>query len=80
MAMRRFWLKRRPLVHRWFGDQIRADPARHWGLTFHEWYMMKFDGKKRRNPFVKIPWLLRNIDRNGRPAYHPLFQKPKLSE
>jgi hypothetical protein len=68
------------MVHRWFGDQIRTDQARHWGMTFHEWYRMKFYNQKRRNPFVKRPWLLRDIDRYGRPKNHPLYQKPKISD
>jgi hypothetical protein len=77
ITLRRFWLKRRPMVHRWFGDHGRANPARHWGMTFSEWYREALDLRKRLNPFVKRPWLLRNVDRHGRPRKHPLFQDPE---
>jgi hypothetical protein len=80
MPQRRFWLKRSFMERRWFGDEGRALPQRHWGMTFHESYRLNLDLKKRRNPFIKRPWLLRTIDRHGRPPNHPLFQTSKNSD
>ena len=71
--MRRLWLKRRPIVHRWFGDQIRDNPAWMFGMTFSERYRGRYENKKRRNPFIKRPWPLAKLDRHGRPKTHPLF-------
>ena len=79
MPRRQFWLKRRPMVHRWFGSELRALPQRHWGLTFSEWYRLNRDLKKRRNPFIKRPWRIQTMDRHGRPRNHPLFRKSENS-
>jgi hypothetical protein len=74
MPKRKFWLKRRFLRRAPFGLQGRVQPEQHWGMTFHEWYRMNFENAKRRNPFIKKPWPLRNVDPHGRPRKHPLFQ------
>jgi hypothetical protein len=79
MPQRRFWLKRRFMLHRWFGKEGRVQLGQHWELTFREWCLFNRDLRKRRNPFVKRPWLLRNVDRHGRPRNHPLFQPTQNS-
>jgi hypothetical protein len=75
-VVRKLWLKRRPIKHRWFGREGRACLHCHWGMTNGEWYRERHEHSKRRNRFVKRPWIPRTIDYHGRPDYHPLFEKP----
>jgi len=68
------------MERRWFGDKCRAQMGQHWELRFRESRQLKHALKKRRNPFIKRPWLARTVDRYGRPRNHPLFQNPQNSD